>query len=109
MDRCGEGEKLVKQPKQVIKINPYFLLHYRLKKKKLSRNVVKATLNLSIALFLLFQGAPQRPRWNCSAIATNETVGCMVPKYVNSTTCMYLGCCWNDTQADATDKCYTKR
>lgn len=55
------------------------------------------------------QGAPQRPRWNCSAIATNETVGCMVPKYVNSTTCMYLGCCWNDTQADATDKCYTKR
>ena len=34
MDRCGEGEKLVKQPKQVIKINPYFLLHYRIKKKK---------------------------------------------------------------------------
>ena len=33
MDRCGEGEKLVKQPKQVIKINPYFLLHYRIKKK----------------------------------------------------------------------------
>lgn len=105
-----EKEKNWSNNQNKLKNKPLFSASLSDKKKnRLSRNVVKATLNLSIALFLLFQGAPQRPGWNCSAIATNETVGCMVPKYVNSTTCMYLGCCWNDTQADATDKCYTKR
>ena len=33
-DRCEEGEKFGQTTKTSYKINPYFLLHYRIKKKK---------------------------------------------------------------------------
>ncbi|PFX22846.1 Muscle, skeletal receptor tyrosine-protein kinase [Stylophora pistillata] len=55
-----------------------------------------------------YGGASLKPRWNCSAITNDEKVGCMVPKNTNSTTCMYLGCCWKGTETNATEKCFTK-
>ena len=58
---------------------------------------------------LLFSGTIPPPRVECKDIAPNEKVGCLVPENTNMTTCLFLGCCWNDTEADSAKKCYTKR
>ena len=58
---------------------------------------------------LLFSGTIPPPRVECKDIAPNEKVGCLVPENTNMTTCLFLGCCWNDTEADSAKKCYTRR
>ena len=58
---------------------------------------------------ILFLGMIPPPRVECKDIAPNEKVGCLVPENTNMTTCLFLGCCWNDTEADSAKKCYTKR
>ena len=58
---------------------------------------------------LLFSGTIPPPRVECKDITPNEKVGCLVPENTNMTTCLFLGCCWNNTKADSAKKCYTKR
>jgi len=48
---------------------------------------------------------------NCSAVTTEEKVGCVVPdpENANATVCYAFGCCWNPTETNSTLRCFTKR
>ena len=50
-------------------------------------------------------------RPNCSAIAAEEKVGCVLPdpKKPNGTVCLALHCCWNPAETNNLLKCFTKR
>ncbi|PFX22845.1 Muscle, skeletal receptor tyrosine protein kinase [Stylophora pistillata] len=78
--------------------------------EKISRPlVVFLVLSLFVCTATVSEGAFAPPRVNCSTIAPDEKVGCVVPENTNKTTCLFLGCCWNDAETDSAKKCYTKR
>ena len=44
--------------------------------------------------------------WNCSRILTHVKQPCGL---VSKTTCQGLGCCWNESEANSTLRCFNKK
>ncbi|CAH3175838.1 unnamed protein product [Porites evermanni] len=88
---------------------------------RVSSNETCAKLGLEFSPFSSTQASRERnlpydapflsaARHNCSAIQPEEKVGCVLPdpKNPNATVCLYLGCCWNQTEQNIKLKCFTK-